>query len=320
MIYKASDRSAPTAVTSDWFAVPVDENWHRVAVRTTYPLPDTLEWLQVYMVGRTYAEGFSVYIDEAAFSIVTDAVAPSEWSYSDPCYRDPGERGIFTANLQTYFAKLNGGTYNVKTNVVLNAEALEGYVIRNIDIFWNVDGSDAAHMPNSASLPMWTNPNSGLQEGYFFDEHSGDWVHPPDQDVTTWNSECSYWTDPAVKVGVAYGVGLLTFLAGIPYPISTTISSMVGAGISYRCQPIYLGSSAYTATVGYHGLASVFYPTESSVDFTRLCLNLDWQIGEDQDLQKPVTLRVDFRVSYSGIYDYRVDVVQTQSLILVLQV
>ncbi|MHA1879363.1 MAG: DNRLRE domain-containing protein [Candidatus Heimdallarchaeota archaeon] len=324
ILYKAADRRTPTIVKGIIYTIPKNNDaWQRVGVRTTFPIPENLEWLEVKIIGRTtnHEITFEAYIDEAAFSIITDAVAPKEWSYSDPCYRAAGERGMFALSLQTYYANLISNVYEVETGVNLNVEALNGYYIRKIDVIWKVDDSNLNYSPHSASLPTWTNPNSGLQEGNFYDEHSGDWTYPPNSVVTEWNARAAYLTNPGLRTLMKFGIGGLFYATGVGFPLSTTISSMVDMGMNYLCQPIYLGAANYMATVNHPGTASVFYPTGTSVTFTRLFLDLTWNIGVNSSKELPAMLRVDVRVQYSSsTNDSRIDVTQTQSIIIVLQV
>lgn len=312
--YQQFGESSTVTVAGDWVRLENDGSWNLVSVRTSFPIPDDVYLMRVWIVGESVhpSDDFSAYIDQARLAIVTDSNIPKEYIYGQ--YGPPSEKGEVSICLNVLESYIDGTSdFHVKLAGLIDAESTDGNIIRAIEVRWQVYGSEDIHTENEALATS----------GKYYEENDEDYGGESTI-LKRWNTICEIWRNPWVSIGTSLVIagGLKYF--GVDYPLSTIASSSIKEGISYLLTPRYPGFDDHTANYQQDGYLDMLYPwdvyPESSynVQKSRVGLELQWTVNHN-DGPIPPGLRLDFVVHWAlhGIPDDTL--VTTHSMIVMFQ-
>lgn len=321
ILYRTAEREF--SVQGDWVELPQDNRWYQVTVRTLFPLPDDLLGAQVRMIGwsETMGESFEAFVDEPRLSIVTDCVYPMKWSYTN--HRTPDERGLFSLSLHTHNAALINGKYHIDFGVVINSESLYGlgseYEIKYLNILSDVESSNPSHSTNFAEIY----PRGGDAFDILSEDNDVFDVFDNCPAIEHWNLLCSMMNTPIMRYGTSLVTGGILSAAGVPYPVTTTVVSLVNNAVSWYCQPRLWGVTDNYATFGDPGLVEIPYSLsqtpfpDNEVSFitrTRASYDLHWTVSPDSGniIPPAIQLTVVLGIGPQDMTD-NIDVILTHS-------
>jgi len=291
--WTASDSTGPIADVSNWFQIPSD-GWVQVETRTLRPLPVDTNRIEVVIQGKVLSSQapFDAYVDTASFQILVDAVSPLEWSYSNEL--GDGQRGFVSICLHVYDIQTihYGETHQYQLQVipVIVTEAVQGYALRSVEIGWSVLGRDGNNQAEVNTIM-----DNGALKGEISERNDKNYYSQA-EDFEQWNQIVGYLNHPLGKFGVSLAMGAVLKVLGVPYPLSTVVSSVVTNSIYPNLVPVISGITDGEAIVEDSAHGTILYPGLADynlVHWANQNFDLHWTvIGESLDFLPTLMVHV----------------------------
>ena len=144
--YKTTDDDRWICISGEW--VTLSDEWTKISVATDFPIPVSVDAIEVWMVGRSVSKDidFTGYVDRARLSIIESTELSDDNFYCHDAY-DIGQagKGCFTFDISNaYHDGEHTWTFDVASILVL--EAFEGYYISQVEVDFTVGEGGGAHI------------------------------------------------------------------------------------------------------------------------------------------------------------------------------
>ena len=281
-----NNNNEPIVIAGDWVTVAYPDDgsndWVEVPVRTMYPLPYSIQRIEVVMIGESInpTESFGVYIDAAKLNILDDESFSGVQNFTPA--GAGSECGISYISTIVSYCAIEGDEYVIRVAQLMIAVANTYHTIHHFQFEFEL-------------LPLYAGSSGSVtvvENGIF--EFNDQGISGPDP-----TPEQQAGRELAAKIALAATTGIFFLLFGITFPVSTVGGFFINNLLGFLLLPSLIPDTRVFIDVSASGSeGSVYLDYEyTSVTIALASVVLEWRCPLSGFAGVPA-LRLDFTTGW----------------------